>query len=494
MNKQINNMTLLTNDLNENISTLREQFQNSSDFIARSIIINNVNVSFLMIEGMVNMGTMSTIMLRPLLEKQFNKKGSKSEIYEYIQSRSILAPDMKDVYTCEEVFQFLMSGFVVILIDGIDKAIVFGIQGFNFRSISEPNSEVNELGSREGFTEPLRINMTMVRRRIKSPLLKFDLMTIGETSKTDICLMYLTNKVSPELLIEIKQRLQNIKLDIILTSGYLNPFLEGKPWSLFSDVGITERPDVLAGKINEGRVAIIIDGTPYSLIVPYLFSENFQNLDDYAHRSYYASFIRFIKYISFLITILLPSLYVGICTFHPELLPHALIFNISAGEETTPFPLLAEALIMHLFYEIMREAGLRLPRSIGHAISIVGGLVIGDAAVSAGLIGAPMLLIVGLTAISAFVVPSLYEAVTILRFLFIILAGTLGLYGLALGIILMLVSMCSLENMGSIYMSPISPFSFSAMRDTFVRVNFRKMQNHQSNVNDLKGMKITDKY
>ncbi len=231
---------------------------------------------------------------------------------------------------------------------------------------------------------------------------------------------------------------------------------------------------------------------PYCLIVPYLFSENFQNLDDYAHRSYYASFIRFIKYASFLITILLPALYVGVCTFHPELLPHALLFNISAAEETTPFPLMTEALLMHLFYEIMREAGLRLPRSIGHAISIVGALVIGDAAVSAGLIGAPMLLVVGLTAISAFVVPTLYEAVTVLRFLFIILAGTLGLYGLSLGIILLLINICSLENMGSIYMSPLSPFDKTAMRDTFIRSNFKKMQKNQSNIKDLEGMKISD--
>lgn len=486
--------TLLSNDINENMFTLRQQYQNSSDFIVRTILINDVSVSFLMIEGMVNLSTMSTLMLQPLLNQHFNKKGSKMEIYDFIQSRSILAVDMKDIFTFEEVFQFLMSGFVVILIDGLDKAIVFGMQGFSFRSISEPDSEVNELGSREGFTEPLRINMTMVRRRVKSPLLKFDLMTLGKTSKTDICLMYITDKVSPELLVQIKQKLQNIDLDIILTSGYIQPFIEGKPWSLFSDTGTTERPDVLVAKINEGRVAIMVDGTPYCLIVPYLFTENFQNLDDYAHRSYYASFIRIIKYFAFFTTILLPALYVGICTFHPELLPHALLFNIAAAEETTPFPLMTEALLMHIFYEIMREAGLRLPRSIGHAISIVGALVIGDAAVTAGLIGAPMLLVVGLTAISAFVVPSLYEAVTILRFFFIILAGTLGLYGIALGVTLMLVSMCSLENMGYIYMSPLAPFSFSAMRDTFIRANFKTMQKHHADINDLNGINSKTKH
>ncbi|MEG0693600.1 MAG: spore germination protein, partial [Oscillospiraceae bacterium] len=385
--------TVIVKELKDNMINLREKYKNSSDFLTREIKINDTSISFLMVEGMVNLQTMSEIMLEPLLNENFPKKSGKDAIYNFIQERSILAADMKDIFTYEEVFQFIMSGFVVILIDGLEKGIVFGMQGFNFRSISEPASEINERGSREGFTEPLRINMTMVRRRIKSPSLKFELMTVGKTSKTDICLMYMTDKVSNKLLREIRYKISQIKLDIILTSGYIQPFLEGKPWSLFSDVGTTERPDVLAAKINEGRVAIVVDGTPYALIVPYLFTENFQSLDDYAHRAYYASFIRIIKYFSFVATILLPALYVGVGTFHPELLPHALLFNISAAEEITPFPLMIEALIIHLLYEIMREAGLRLPRPIGHAVSIVGALVIGDAAVSAGLIGAPMVLV-----------------------------------------------------------------------------------------------------
>lgn len=267
--------TAIVTDLTQNMINLREKYKNSSDFLTREIKINHTSISFLMVEGMVNLQTMSEIMLEPLLNENFSENGGKDEIYHFIQERSILAADMKDIFTYEEVFQFIMSGFVVILIDGLEKGIVFGMQGFNFRSISEPSSEVNERGSREGFTEPLRINMTMVRRRIKSPLLKFELMTVGKTSKTDICLMYRTDKVSSKLLRDIRYKLSQIKLDVILTSGYIQPFLEGKPWSLFSDVGTTERPDVLAAKINEGRIAIVVDGTPFALIVPYLFSENF---------------------------------------------------------------------------------------------------------------------------------------------------------------------------------------------------------------------------
>lgn len=479
--------TPLQADLSENMIKLREKYQNSSDFLDRQIQISGVRVSFVMIEGMVSLQTMSEMLLEPLLNQDFGEKAAPEDINLFIEERSVLGIDMKDVYSDSEVFEFIMSGFVVILIDGIAKGIAVGMQGFNFRGISEPSSEMNQRGSQEGFTEPLRINMTMVRRRIKSPNLKFDLSTVGATSKTAICLIYMTNRVSPRLVREIKHRIAQIKLDVVLTSGYIQPFLEGKPWSLFSDVGTTERPDSLAAKINEGRVAILVDGTPFALIVPYLFSENFQSLDDYAHRAYYASFIRFIKYFSFAAALLLPALYVAIGTFHPELLPHALLFNIAAAEEVTPFPLMIEAFIIHLLYEIMREAGLRLPRSVGHAVSIVGALVIGDAAVTAGLIGAPMVLIVAMTAIASFVVPSLYEPVSLLRFVFILIGGTMGLYGIALGCMLILINVCSLNSFGTPYMAPIAPLTPSAMRDTFIRASFTTLQKRTAKIQKLKG-------
>lgn len=480
----------LQKSLLENMITLRAKYQNSSDFLSREIRVGGVRMSFLMIEGMVSLQTMSELLLEPLLNRQFPPESRAEEIYRFIEEESVLAADMKDIYSTGEVFQFIMSGFVVLLIDGLPKGIACGMQGFSFRSISEPSSEVNERGSREGFTEPLRINMTMVRRRIKSPTLKFELFSLGKTSKTDLCMIYMTDKVNQKLLREVRHRIKQIKLDVILTSGYVQPFLEGKPWSLFSDVGTTERPDTLAAKVTEGRVAVLVDGTPFALIVPYLFSENFQSLDDYAHRAYYASFIRLLKYFSFLAAILLPALYVAVGTFHPELLPHALLFNVAAAEEITPFPLMVEAFIIHLLYEIMREAGLRLPRPIGHAVSIVGALVIGDAAVTAGLIGAPMVLVVAMTAIASFVVPSLYEPVSLLRFVFIVVGGTMGLYGIALGCMLILVNISALNNFGAPYMAPISPFSLRAMRDTFIRVSFTRLQKRDVKLQDLKGMDI----
>ncbi len=482
----------LTGRLSDDMVTLRTMFSNSSDFLTREITVAGISVAFLMIEGMINLQTLSEMLLEPLLSHRFPAHAKPQEINDYIENRTVLAADTIHIYSCEQVFRMIMSGFVVLLIDNIPHACAYGMQGFSFRSVSEPSAEVNELGSREGFTEPLRINMSMIRRRVKSPKLKFDLLSVGRVSQTDICLIYMTDRVSKSLLRKLKRRISSLSLDVVLTSGYLKPFLSGKPWSLFPDVSTTERPDVLCAKIQEGRVAVLIDGTPFALVVPCLFTENFQSLDDYAHSAFYASFVRIIKYVSFFVSILLPGIYVAVSSFHPELLPHALLFNVAAAEETTPFPIGIEALIIHFLYEIMREAGLRLPRPIGHAVSIVGALVIGDAAVTAGLIGAPMVMIVATTAIASFVVPPLYEAISVLRFFFILTGMSLGLYGIILFSLVLFVNVCAKTSFGIPITAPVSPFSLSAMRDTFIRLSFRTLQKKTASIEQLNGVSINN--
>jgi spore germination protein KA len=369
-----------------------------------------------------------------------------------------------------------MSGFGVLLIDGADTGIRLALQGFSFRSVSEPSGEVNLRGSREGFTEPLRINMSLIRRRIKSPSLKFEMVTLGTQSKTDAFLVYLNNAVDGRLLEQIKKDLKQVKLEQVLDTGYLQPFLERRhPFSFFSGIGITERPDTACAKISEGRVVLLLDGTPMALVIPYLFSEHFQSFDDYALRPYYALFIRCLKYLAFFMTILLPGSYVAVGTFHPQLLPRELLYNITASMQPTPFSLMTEAILIHFFYEVMREAGLRLPRPVGHAVSIAGGLVIGDVAVKAGLIGTPLVLVVALTAISAFVVPTLYEPVTVLRFLFILAGGFWGLFGIGLGFALVLCNLCALTVAQTPITAPGSPLRLYSLRDMLYRQSWPKL-------------------
>ena len=488
--EQIQTETKLTKDLKQNISIVTEKYRNSSDFLKREVIINGHPIAVLADEGMVDLQTMTEMIFEPLTNAKISSKATPEELCQYIEEKILIGLDVSDVYDCEGIFSFIMSGFAVILIDGMEKGVAIGAQGFNFRSVSEPSSEINLRGSREGFTEPIRINLTMVRRRIKSPDMKFELFKVGKVSNTDVCMVYMHSRVSEKLLQEIRKKLRSIDLDVVLESGYIQPYLQGKPWSFFSDVGTTERPDTLCAKINEGRVGILVDGTPFALIVPYFFNENFQSIDDYCHKPYFATFIRWIKYISFFMTILLPGVYVAVGTFHPELFPHALLFNIAAAEETTPMPLVLEALVIHFIYEVMHEAGLRLPRPVGHAVSIVGGLVIGDAAVTAGLIGAPMVMVVALTAISSFVVPSLYESVSILRFGFIIIGGMSGLYGVTLGLAFLSINMTKLNSFGAPYMAPISPFSMKAMKDVLIRARFNQLSQSESKIQNFKGVDI----
>ena len=269
------NKSYLRNDLSTNIETIRDKMSSSSDLLVREISVSGIKVGLVMCEGMVNIQTMAEILIEPLCALNLKEK-TPNALLDWVKNRWALAADQSVIYTYEDVFRFMMSGFVILIIDGISSAVSMGMQGFNFRGISEPTTEVNVRGSREGFVEPLRINITMVRRRIKSPTLKFELGTVGTKSKTDYCLCYLTDKVSKEILSELKEKLKKIDLEIILDSTYLVPFLETKTASVFSQIGITERPDVLSAKIAEGRIAILVDSTPFALILPYLFVENFQ--------------------------------------------------------------------------------------------------------------------------------------------------------------------------------------------------------------------------
>ena len=278
---------------------------------------------------------------------------------------------------------------------------------------------------------------------------------------------------------EVERRLSEAVFDSLLDSGYLRPFLESGPFSLFSGTNVTERPDTLCAKLSEGRIGILVDGSPFAVVAPTLFAEHFQSADDYSERPYYAVLMRLIKYLAFFLTMLLPGCYVAAVEYHPELLPAELLFRVAEAESGMAFPLMAEALFVHFLYELMREAGLRLPRPVGHAIGIVGALVIGDAAVSAGLIGTPMVLIVALTAISSFVVPSLYEPLTLLRLVFILLGGTLGLYGVVLGLCFVGANLCSVTVLGVPATSPEMPFSGYAMRDTLLRMSWKWLGRRQ---------------
>lgn len=477
------NTDLIFPSVQDNIIYLRKEFSNTMDLMIRQMTIAGNAVTFVMAEGMTNSMLISEAVMKPLLMTD-DIPEEPYEQFRFIRDYTMATVDTTELCNLNDVKLRMMSGFIIIFINGVTKALAIGAQGYAQRSVEEPSSEVMEHGSREGFVETLRVNITLIRKRLKSANLCFESMRIGKESNTEIVLCYLKNTVSPKVLQEVRKRLNKVELDMLLDSSFLTSFLDGSKFSIFSGVGSTERPDTLCGKLNEGRIGVIVDGTPSVLVVPYLFVENFQSFDDYCYRPYYATFLRWLKYASFFITIFLPGLYVAIGTFHQELFPTSMLFNIIASEQRTPFPLLVEALAIHISYEIMREAGLRLPKPMGHAVSIIGGLVIGDATVSAGLIGAPMLIVVAITAISSFVVPKIYEPAAILRLIFIFAGGWLGIYGLTIGFVLVIVNIASVNPYGIPFSAPLSPFKIHSLRDVLVRASWKYLNNRTMNMEE----------
>lgn len=469
-----NNKKQISANLEESIAQIRQISGNSSDLLINRFIISGIPCVLFGCEGMLSTMTMTELILQPLTN--ISVLPDSDVLFSHIQQHLLLSLDRPVVRTYDDFFRRLHSGFVILLAEGQSKALAFGVQGYDKRSISEPSGEANLLGAHDGFVETVRTNMSLIRRRMKTPLLKFELSYLGNLSQTDICLCYMTDRVPPQLLRHVKQQLNSVKLDTVLSTGYLQPFLEKYSNRLFDSVSLTQRPDVLCSKLLEGRIALLIDGTPFAIIIPKLFIENFQTLDDYNHKPYYATFSRWVKYFAFLMAILLPALYIAVCTHHPELLNSTLVLILTDAEANAPLSLASETILILLLYEVIREAGLRLPKSVGGAVSIVSGLIVGDAAVSSGLISTPMLTLTAISVIAGFITPDLNAPITILRLLFILAGSLWGLFGIGLLGMIVLYHLCATENFGFPVTSPLPPFTAKTMRDVAVRVNFRKMQ------------------
>lgn len=468
------NETILP-DLKQNIQRIREIADQSSDLLVNEFELSNVPAALLCCEGMLSTSMITELILEPIVDVEVENPTAESVIH-HIQTKELFSIDRSEAKNYRDLFRFLNSGFAVLLLHGAAKALVFGVQGYEKRSVSEPTNENNIMGAKDGFVEVIRINMSLVRRRMKSPFLKMELFYKGDKSQTDLCLCYMHDRVPKSLIRQIKKQLDKIELESVLASGYVRPFLEtGRP-SLFDTVSSTQRPDVFCAKLLEGRVGLLIDGTPFALVIPKLFAESFQSMDDYCYKPYYATFIRWLKYTAFLIALLLPSLYVAIALHHPELLNRTLLLILAEAEQKAPISLTAEALGVLLVYEIIREAGLRLPRAVGGAVSIVAGLIVGDSAVSSGLISTPMLTVTAIAVIAGFVVPDLNPSTSILRLLFVFAGGMGGLFGISLLGALVLFHICAAENHGFPLTAPIAPFRRNGLRDVLWRAGFQKMQ------------------
>jgi len=467
----------LSADLQTNLRQIRAILSECSDVIYREFDFaqnEQIKLAIIYLDGMADKIQISAQIMRSLmLDAPLAEQGGEftmARAFTLIKKKLLPIQQIEETRNLGQVIDAVLAGDTVLLVDGHASAIISATRGWESRKVEESQTELVVRGPREAFIETIRVNISLLRRKIKNPNLKIEAMKLGQVTKTDVAVVYIKGIVNEKLVTEVKERLNRINIDSILETGYIEELIEDNSWSPFSTVGHTERPDKVVAQLLEGRVAILVDGTPYALTVPLLFVEALQTPEDYYERSMYSSAVRLIRWVSMVISLFAPSLYIAVITFHHEMLPTALLLSLAAQREAVPFPAFVETFFLEFVFEILREAGIRLPRQVGQAVSIVGALIIGEAAVRAGLVAAGTVILVALTGIASFTF-NYYVSTTmrLLRFPIMVLAGTLGLYGVICGVLAILVHLATLRSFGVPYLSPLAPLSTGDLKDATVR-------------------------
>ncbi|MCL1913664.1 MAG: spore germination protein [Eubacteriaceae bacterium] len=479
----------ITANLEKNKETMVNSFNNSDDFISREITLpfmKPVKAILFYIDGLCDGSAISNNVLRPMLVD--SRKITRDRNIRISRMGDLMEGFVPGAEACTtSAFSFavqsIASGDCALFIDGLDESLIINTKGWEKRSISEPPTETVVRGSREGFTENFRTNTALLRRRLKAPGLRLETLTIGDRTQTTVGVMFIEGIANRKIVDEIKRRLGNIFTDAIITSGYVEEFIEEHPHSLFATTGYSERPDVVAGKLLEGRVAIIIDGAPFVLTAPMLFLEHMQVIEDYTSKTQYATFVRILRFAAFVVSISTPALFVAISCYHQELIPTPLLYTMIASSEGLPFPTIIETIVMLIIYELIREAGVRLPKPVGQAVSIVGALVMGQAAFEAGVVGAPVVIIIALTAVASFISPFLNEATTIIRWFLLLLSGVMGGLGFGVGAFTLLIHIASIKSYSVPYLHPLAPLSKQDLKDSFYRTALWKMRKRPLGLN-----------
>lgn len=399
------------------------------------------------------------------LEQDDEKKNISAE---YLKS-IIHYSDIKTLDLFDQIVRKLLSGDVILFAQGLKCALSLPLQGWMQRGIIEPEAEIITKGPREGFVETLKTNRSMVRRKLPNRNLLFEELKLGVVTNTSVNIAYIDDIVNRDILADLKQRLSKIDIDAILDASYAEELIRDEQFSPFNTIGYTERPDVVVAKLLEGRIAVMFEGTPIVLTVPFLFMENLQANEDYYTNYFAASINRIVRFISFMLTVFVPGLYVALVTNHHEIIPQKLLFSLIASRIGVPFPTIIEVLAMIIAFELLRESGLRLPKGLGQTVSIVGALVLGQAAVEAKFISAPVVIIIAITAITSFIFYQVNGALIITRLSVTLLGAFFGLYGVTLGLIGIFIHLYGLQSFGIPYMSYIGSTKGQELKDTLIR-------------------------
>ena len=464
----------------DNLSYIKELLSNNSDVVFREFYIGKYFCAIIYIDGMgdkilLDDYVLQTVMLRGKLVKDINE----------IKDKLLTVSDIKEINKMTLGINSILSGDTLMFVEGLQGAFVIATRLWPVRGVSEPSGETVVRGGRDGFTETIRFNTALVRRRIRDTRLKVVSKTLGIRSKTDVVYMYIDDIVNKDILEEVTKRIDKINIDAVLDSGYVEQLIEDNRMSPFPQTQNTERPDVVAAALYEGRIAILVDNSPFVLIIPATLPNLFQSPDDYYQRWIVSSVVRMIRLLSILISLVLSPLYVAVTSYNTSIIPTKLAYFIAASREGVPFPAFIEAIIMEISMAFLLESIVRLPKPIGATIGIVGGLIIGQAAVSAGVVSPIMIIIVSVTAITSFTTPN-YEitsAFRLVRFLLVVLSSVLGLYGIMIGLIVLLVHLSKLKSFGVPYLAPLSNPKLSDFKDVLIRAPLNMFKKRPEYIN-----------
>ena len=475
----------LFSSLQKNTEKIKE-FLTSSDVAFTSVEVGKAKGLLIFIKDVVDKNTIGDLVLRPA--EKFKGKPTKSNLLTIF-----LSPELKTVSDFDTALEEVLSGNAVLMVNGIDIAVSFEVKKFNDRAVTEPPTSVAIKGPREGFVESITVNVSLIRRRIKSTALQFEQLSVGKHSKTTVALCYMKGFADKKLVNKLKRRIEAIDIDAIIDSSYVSKFVSEHKKSLFKQIGNTEKPDVLVSRIIEGRVAIIVDGSPIVLTVPYLLIEDFQSPGDYYASPYSATTARIIRILSVTLSVLLPAVFVAAELFHLQLIPLSFLLTIVNSIQGIPLSPSYEMFFTLMIFEILNEASVRMPKYVGMVVSIVGGLVLGETAVNAGIISPPALMIIALSGICLYTVPELEQIFSFLRFLMLIIAGSLGGYGIIVAFAILLTYLVSFESYGAPLLAPFSPLVKNDLKDGFYRSFLKEKSSLPFSLNKRRANKRTAK-
>lgn len=440
--------------------------QKSLDISIRTLSLNNVEIYILYIQQLTDRDKLSNDIIKPILLSKAYGNISVDKL-----AKSVIYIDKVDIDNDEnKIIDYILKGNSIIILSNDSKYVIADTIQIEKRNITSPEVESTLKGAKDSFNENINSNLSLIRYRIKDPNLRIDRFNIGKRSKTDVAVVYIKDVVNPKIVKDVKRKLDNINIDGVFESGYIHKFILNNAFDLFPQCGIVERSDTACASIIDGKICIVVEGINLALILPKTFMQFLDSSDDHYDNIYIAIFSKTLRILSILISLTLSSLYVTVVAFQPDILPPQYILTIAAARATVPFNALLEALIMEFVAEVLREASIRLPQQIGPAISIVGAIVIGQAAVAAGLVSSLIVIIVSLSIMTSFASGdySMINPIRVLKYVMILLAGVFGIFGFTIGLILITINLCSIETFGVSYVAPLSPFNLRDIINFFL--------------------------